>query len=340
MPVKFQVISNACKKIAASDKIKYSVPVAIAAAWSAQTALEFKRAPKEDKKNTLITNLLIGAAMVAGSFLGYKGYQKFLEKDIAVKTAKEFTEKHLFSKVPEKIGQILRKFPAKDFIEALSIPVTSGILGGIAGEFAQRAFPVSHNKPDKMLQKTDNFLDKTYNPMDKIDDFPGADLIDSIHPSFSAVVGYSVGKEKGIKNKIKKFVFEMISGVFVPVTAILAASRGLKKIMPNNKGLRGVLTLGVGISSSFAGKAAASWFNKKVTDKIIEKEFWEQIAVKRRELVKTCMFVNNPYLKLQIKKQVKELGELGKKVKNSNINLRKIINSQQPGQPKSKTGVS
>ncbi len=308
------------------QKAKLLIPAGIVGIWGVQTAMEVSHAVEEDKKNTFINNVIIGAAMILGGIIGHRGFQRYLNKKIDSEVAKTFAEKHLLKNIPEKIGNIIRKFPARDFLQALSIPFSAGILGGVAGEFAQRKFPVKYDEPDEVSKKANKFIDYKYGIMNQIDDIPGADYMDNIHPSFSTIVGYSVGKQKGIKNKIKEFVFEIISGVLVPTAIILPIAAHLNKKFPEPKykGLIGLITFGAAITASFAGKAIASWFNLKVTDKIIEDKFWQDITAKQKQLMKSYMFTDNPFEKQQIQEQVQELKEFGDKVKSSIVNVRGI----------------
>jgi|GEM_PF-2569938 len=304
-------------------KAKWAIPAGVAGIWGAQTALEVHHAIDEDKKNAFINNAIIGGAMVLGGIVGHFGFQRFLDKKVAVKATEVLAEQPFIKQLPERFGRFLRKFPTKDFLHALSIPVSSGILGGVAGEFGQRKFPVKYNEPDEVIKKAEKVFDFRYGPVDKIDEFPGAGLIDTVHPSFSTVVGLSVGKQKGIKNKVKEFVFEIISGVLVPVAFVLPVTRILNK-KNVDKSIAGLATVGLSVSASLVGKFAASWFNKKVTDKVIERKFWKDITERQRHLMKAYMFTDNPYQKHEIQKQVKELKELGEKVKNSEVDVRDI----------------
>lgn len=314
------------------QRARLLVPMGVAGIWGLQTGMEVKNAVKEDKKNAFISNAIIGTAMILGGLIGHRGFQRYLDKEATVTTARNLAEKHLIGRIPEKIGNFVRKFPTKEFLHALSIPVSAGILGGVAGEFAQRKFPVKFNKPEEITKKASTFIDYKYGLMDQIGDLPGSDYMDTVHPSFSTIVGYSVGKQKGIKNKIKEFVFEIISGVLVPVSIVTPAAYYLKKHIPEQryKNIIGITTFGMGLAASFAGKTFASWFNKKVTDRVIEHQFWQDVTAKQRQLMKSYMFTDNPDKKQQIQEQVKELKDLSEKVKNSEVSIRKIASKVKP----------
>ncbi len=321
-----QKVVNNINMESLEKKARLIIPAGIAGVWGLQTAIEVKHAVEEDKKNAFIKNLIIGSAMIAGGLLGQKVFQKYLNKKVESESVKNFAEKHLLRNIPKKLGRFVRKFPTKDFLHALSIPVSAGILGGIAGEFAQKKFPVKYDEVNEVSEKANRFIDYKYGIMNQIDDIPGAGYIDTIHPSFSTIVGYSVGKQEGVKNKVKEFVFEIISGVIVPTAVALPVASKLNEKFPDKKSKNFIaaLTFGVGIASTFAGKVVASWFNRQVTDKIIENKFWQDITAKQKELMKSYVLTDNPLKKDQIQKKVKELKELGDKVKNSEINVRGI----------------
>jgi len=293
------------KKINLEKNAKLIVPVAVIGAWGFQTSLEYKYAVKEDKKNAFISNLIIGSAMFLGGFAGHGGYMKYLKHKTVDKLAGNLAKNHFLK--------------MKDIVEAFSIPVGAGLLGGIAGEITQRIFPVKYKTPDKILKKANEVIDFNAGLMDRIDDFPGADLVDLIHPSFSTIVGYSVAKEKGVKNKIKKFVFEIVSGVVVPLIAIIPVLRYLKNKIPNKKSVITLVTVTTGVAASFIGKSVAKWINKKVTDRILEDEIWENIMVKQRELVKSSIFSNNPFKQKQIEDKLTKLDSLKTTIKDFGV---------------------
>ena len=289
---------------------KTAVYAAVIGTWGADTAMDVHYAAKKDKKNAFINDILIGAAMVLGALAGHTGIEKLLNKKTVLHTEK-FVKKSLS--------------PLKGYLRALSIPVGAGILGGVSGEIAQRFFPVKNDKPEKVLEKANNLIDSKFAPMDKFSKFPADELAKEVNPSFSTMVGFSVGKEKGIKNKVKKFVFEIVSGVLVPFTLLLPITSYLTKKFPKNPGKIKIMTIGFGVSASFVGKAVGKWFDKKVTDKVIESKFWEIITEKQCELIKSSILTDNPFKKHQIQQQLKNIKKFKEKVKDSDSDIPKLI---------------
>ncbi|HSA07375.1 MAG TPA: hypothetical protein P5556_09365 [Candidatus Gastranaerophilales bacterium] len=297
------------------NKAKFAVPAVVAGIWGAQTSYEYKHAAKEDKQNSVINNVLIAAGMVTGGLLGYKGVQRFMNNPPAT----DAFSRNFFN----KIGEFLRKYPAKNFLEALSVPLGSGISGGVFGEVAQRSFPLKYDEPEELLQKTNSYIESSLGPISQVM-FPGSNVIETIDPSFATMVGYSVGKEKGVKKKIKKFISEIIGSSIVPVAIVLPITTKLSSKI-NNKAVLATIAGGTGIIASFAGKAAASWFDKKVTDKMLENKLWEDIALKQRQLIQASMFTNNPIEKQQIQNQVQSLKTLEHKIKKADGDISSAI---------------
>ncbi|OGI04837.1 MAG: hypothetical protein A2Y25_04430 [Candidatus Melainabacteria bacterium GWF2_37_15] len=246
-----------------------------------QTALDVKYAKKEDKNNILINNILIGLAMLAGGKLSHKCMQNFLSA----------------------------KNSAKDILEALSIPVGAGIAGGITGELAQKKFPANYDKSHNFFEKAGK-LKTTYGVLNNAYSIDTLDLIGQLDSSFNTVVGYTVGREKGIKKKIRKFVFEIVSGTVVPLVVLMPLNKYLDKIIPNQKKTKAGLIFGTGIVCSMVGKNIGSWINDKVTKKVIESSIWADLSKKQQELFKLSIFTHNPFEKFRIDQEIQKLTNL------------------------------
>ena len=250
-----------------------------------QTALDVKYAKKEDKNNILINNILIGFAMLAGGKLSHKCMQNFLSA----------------------------KNPAKDILEALSIPVGAGIAGGITGELAQHKFPANYDKSHDVWKKAGN-LKTTYGVLNNAYSIDTLDLMGQLDSSFNTVVGYTVGREKGIKKKIRKFVFEIVSGTMVPLAVLIPLNKHLDKAITNTKIKAGVVFC-TGIVCSMIGRNVGSWVNDKVTKKVIESSIWTDISKKQQELFKLSIFTHNPFEKQKIHDEIQKLSSIKKEIK-------------------------
>lgn len=296
-----------------------------------QTAADIRQVEgKEDKRNTVVNNLIIGAAMIAGGLLSHRYAKKFLA---------DYEPGKLFRSINERLPVALRDYPRKDFFEALSIPVGAGIAGGIAGEVAQRAFPVDDVKYD-VMERAGIISNIDYDAINKVYEIDAMNATKSMDGIFSTIVGYSVGREKGIKNKVKKFVFELVSGIIVPLAVILPLTGYLNKILPNdaeklsrtlNRGILGRLSpdkllsytkrakagiiLGAGIGLAIAGKGIAQWVDREITENIVENKLWEELSKKQKELLKLSVLTHNPFAKKEVTEEIGKIKEAKERIK-------------------------
>lgn len=269
---------------------KNAIPVTVTGILGVQTTVDVSTANKEDKKNVFINNLVIGAAMLAGG-MGTHSYVKNLPK--------------------------LKNHPLKDYFEALSTPIGAGIAGGVAGEIAQRLFPVKNDKRHNILHKAGFFEDIDYESINNVyNNFDSIGATKSLDGTLSTIVGYSIGKEHGIKKKIKKFVHEIIGGILVPSLIIIPLTSRLNKILPDYKKVKAVLVLAAGIGSSMIGKAVGTWINDKITHKVVENQVWDDLSIKQKELLKKAMFTNNPIEKMHLLEKINKLKTVKSKIKN------------------------
>jgi len=312
-----------------SDNIvKGVIPAGIGGILGVQTYVDVKNVEsRSDKRNTIINNVLIGTAMVAGGLLSRMGVRRFLKKHEPGRISKAVTD-----------SKLLKGYPAKEFFEALSIPIGAGIAGGVTGELAQQKFPVDNVKYNVMEQA--GFI---YDSFNKVSGFENAAVQGRMDGgALATMVGFSVGREKGVKNKIKKFVFELISGAVVPLALILPITGYLNKIIPEDaeklqkmykkgilskikpggllrtaKALKGSLILGAGVLLSMGGRAVATWFNRQVTENVIENKVWVELSAKQKELIKLSSMTHSPFEKMKIMEDIRSLTEAKEMIKNS-----------------------
>ena len=221
------------------------IPGVIFGVWGIQTKLDIANAIEEDKKNVFINNIILGLAMVTGGLLGNFGVKKFCTSQKFIGLIKTIKNSAFIKKTFKIIPEYIKNYPTKDFFQAFSIPAGAGIAGGVAGEIAQKKFPVKEDKSKEILEKAGFFADLDYGTMSKMYSYSNVGLVESFDNNFSTLIGYSVGKEQGVKNKIERFVYEIISGVIVPLAIILPLNIKLKKQVKDPK-LRGAIILGTG----------------------------------------------------------------------------------------------
>lgn len=294
-----------------------AVPTAVAAILGLQTAVEVKQVKgKEDKKNTIINNVLIGIAMVTGGMTSHRIFKNYL---------KNFKPGKIANSIHEHLPGFLKHYPKKDYLEAMSIPLGAGITGGVTGEITQHIFPVEDPKIE-IIKKTGILPSIDYDSINQVSKLETVGASKSVDGTLATLIGYSVGRQKGIKNKVKKLVFELVSGVLVPIALLLPLTKYLSKIPPSSfktlrgldKPAKGAIVMGAGIGLSIAGKAAADWVNRKVTEKVVEHKLWTEMAKRRRMLLKRSVSTHNPFEKTRLIEQVNDLQEFMQKIKAKN----------------------
>jgi hypothetical protein len=209
----------------------------------------------------------------------------------------------------------------------MTLPVSAGIAGAIAGEIGQALFPKKYKNADDVIEKAGILADLDYGTMSKAYTPTGISVANSMDNTFSTLVGYSVGKEKGWKNKVQRFVYEIVSGVLVPLAVILPLTPTLHNKIPNDAA-RGAITLGLGICASITGKAGAKFLNKQVTDKIVHDELWEKINKKQQETMNELMKSVSRFdlrLRQQNLKKLQQLKEFKQTVNDKDFSVAKFV---------------
>ncbi len=317
--------------------VKFGIPTAVGGILGAQTYVDVKNVEgKDDKRNTIINNVLIGAAMVAGGMLSHWRAKIFFRRYEPGRIVTAIRNNNFLKRI---IPKFLKNYPAREFFETLSIPIGAGIAGGITGELAQNKFPVDSVKYN-VMERAGLLRDIDYDSLNRVYGLENIGATKSMDGAFSTLVGFNVGREKGIKNKIKTFVSELISGAIIPLGVVIPMTGYLNKILPNDsiklkemykkgvikkmkpggllktvKGLKSGLIIGGAILASMAGKAAATWFNKEITENFVENQVWADISKKQKELMKRSMMTHNQFEKEKIKDELKRLSEVKKKIK-------------------------
>lgn len=286
---------------------KVFLPALVLAVGAYQTYDDYKCAHKKDKKNILIRDILVLSGTGVGAYAG----NKFFNQNISENS-------NLFKK------------SIKTLINNLSVPVGGIITGFICGLYAEKYFPDSSQNiktavNEKVESAIDNnksskyFLAKSKNFLGNIDpgtvgkaySYAGMATGSIFDDAFSTLSGFKVGREKGFKNKIIRASNELISGVIIPVALVVSTASYLKyKNVSNWK--KNLIIIPVATAGCFIGNAVGNWFNKKVTEKIVQNELWKDISNKKREL-----FLSSALGKISIYKfsnNMKKLDEMEKNI--------------------------
>lgn len=299
----------------------------LAGTWAAQTHMDVKRAAKDDKKNVLINNLLIGAGMGAGAGVWYLLFKAAMKKNAP--PLKPLSP----SKVQENIKKFLGYFPKEAVWQSVGIPLCSGLFGGVAGEIAQRTFPIKYESEKTVLDRADKIIESASKDKGVFKGLPNVnlphisrdELLQEINPAFSTRVGMDIGRERGIDNKVRKLVSTVIGTIFLPVVAILPLSTYLTNKFPHKKGVINILAIGASLGTSFIGSAIADRFNEKVTNPILEGKIIKKADLMIQKLTMDKMFAKTQDEKQALDGQIEKLKNIKKKVANNKGNLRQTV---------------
>lgn len=277
---------------------KKIIPAAVAGFVGVQTYVDYKNAKPEDKKNIIINDLLIGAAMIIG---GTK-MRSFIEKGFE----KRGTGEQL-----------------QEAIEALTIPIGAGLAGGLAGEIGEKFFPIKEYKREELLEKAGVFQNLDFDTINYIGRVDAIGAVKSLDGTLNTMVGYTVGKEKGIKNKVKTFIYEFVSGSIFPAFVVIPFAAGLNKISPNldnNKTIKNfkmTVITAVAILSAIIGKKTADWVNDKITNKVLSNKVWDDISKTQTELYKKVMLTSDGFEKFRLMEEIRKLGLVKTNIKHN-----------------------
>jgi len=288
---------------------KFSLPALVCGIAAYQVHNDYKKADISDKKNVILRDILVLGGTCAGAYTG----NALLNK-----------------KIPENCSKTTKCL--KFLINNMSIPI-GGIIGGLlTSEGAEKFFPSKHISIKKAVkeaidnnlnknQKNDNLYSYSKNFTDKID--PGTigkayDYLDIgvgsvFDNTFSTLSGFNVGREDGLKNKLLKASNEIIAGELIPVTTVVALTSYLKNKKMNNFS-KGIIIAPVALVSCYVGNAVGNWFNKKVAENLVKKEFWVQISEQQKNW--RHKLYTNIFDFYQFKIQNQSLEELKKNIPN------------------------
>lgn len=324
----------------------------LAGTWAAQTHMDVKRAAKDDKKNVLINNVIIGAGMGAGAGVWY-----LLSKAL-MKSGTPPLKPLSPSKMKENIKKVMGLFPKDALYQSIGIPLCSGLFGGVAGEIAQRTFPIKYESEKTVLDRADKVIEsaskdkgffkglpKVNLPNVNLPHISGDEVLQEINPAFSTRVGMDIGRERGIDNKVRKLVSTVIGTIFLPVAAILPLSTLLTDKFPHKKGIINMLAIGASLGTSFIGSAIADRFNEKVTNPILEGKIIKKADLMIQKLTMDKIFARTQSEKQALDGQIEKLKDIKKEVVKNKDNLRQTVSDLSKkelgfGKPRDKKAVT
>lgn len=306
--ISYKGISSGFTKKISKNVTNIGVPAAVSAIMIGQTYMDIKDLSEpDDRKNKITNNILIGIAMLSGGFVTQKTTEKFL---------KNFKPGKYLQAINDRLPIIFKNYPKKEFLAAISIPIGAGIAGGITGEMVERLYPVKDTEKE-LLSKLGILGSIDYELMDRVYKFDQIGATKSYSGTMATMLGYTVSKQKGVKNKVKKFVFELISGVLIPVAVMLPTAALLDKKI-TNKHAKALIFMGIGTGLSMIGKGVANFVNKKVTERLVEHKIWSELSAYQKLLLKKSLYTHNPVEKSELLEKVDELTTFKIKIKDKN----------------------
>lgn len=235
-----------------SDKLLKTAAFAVIGSYEIYN--DVKKASPTEKKNTFISDSIILASTFGTACLGVVAVDKFLKK------AKP---------------SILKSIKEDLFVAG------AGMLGGItSGEIVQKIFPT---KANRKLEEGFNLLqDVDFGTVGDSLNGVAATSLTGLDQTVNATLGFHVGREKGLRNKLLRATSEIVGGVIVPIVTCYPLTSAMQK---QPTWLRfGVITTAA-IASCKAGSMFGDWFNKNVTEKILRQELLDEIATRRKALM-------------------------------------------------------
>lgn len=250
MPDKMINIPVLQKTLQSTTRIVRNNPVvtgAVSTIGSYYVYDQFKKAPEEDKKNSVLRSITVLTGAIIGASLGNKFYNKPEPVD--------FTS---FKKAVKGI--------ANTYMVNLSIPLAGVVTGFFSGELAERLFPpqkpvknLQEKIEDKVKDKVDDIintnndkqsvlarlsyilknsekkLEQDFDPgtIGKTFGYGGIGLGSNFDTIFSTLSGFNAGKELGFRNRFKRAISEIIVGVLVPVSVSVPVACVINKITDN-----------------------------------------------------------------------------------------------------------
>lgn len=241
---------------------------------------------KEKKLHSILKNIGIILFTIAGAALGSTSYMKIAAK-------KAFKDAH-YTKFTQKAMNI-------------GLIATGALTGLLAGDTLLNKEQSELNK--KTMQNADFFLTE-------------------LNPTVSAFDSVS---DNNLKNRIKNGFFEVVSSVVIPSSIVLPALYFLRNFIKDDKKfdkhfgfLRHVSTnritqkmifeksisIPLAVGTYYAGNYIGDLVDKKITQKVLEQKFWEDIEKHEQQSIKDLkdgVEENNP---AKLKKALDDLTKI------------------------------
>lgn len=287
-----------------------------------------KHTPKKDRPLHLLRNILILAGCGVGAYYGIKLEKKPAELPINADLKKKikFAIKHYAFNLSVPFMGIVAGFLSGEIVDRL-VPGMSKLNQQESDREKARKKVENHiNK--SMLNKKNTDTDQNNNGIlqyiakqsqtinQKIDPgnvgkaygYAGIGLGETLDTVFAAFTGFHVGTQHGFKDRLKRSCFELIVGDIIPVsTAIPICSLINKKLKVKDKTLefliKAAILFPIANASTYLGEKVADRFNEKITEKIVDKEFWSEINERETQLL---LSLNHSHLDESSKQEITE----------------------------------
>lgn len=296
---------------------KVIIPVAVAGLATAATYKDFKKADEDEKKNLVFRNTLILAGTSIGSYYGIKHLKKpgNLSRDKSFQeNAKTVLHLYLHNLCVPFFGIVTgftsgeiaqRLFPFKEESKTKQDQIKEHVDKQINKMMIEKTSKETKNDKNKLdlikyMQKQSEEMNQVAlepGTIGKAYGYAGIGLGDTVDTIFDSLAGFNVGKQNGFHNRLRKACVELIVGGIIPVTTAVPISAYLgKKLNPKHKVMNFIIKASILIPvsrmSTYLGEKAADRFNDQITDKLIERAFWEEISNRETAILKS---MNNQY---------------------------------------------
>ncbi|MDD3150074.1 MAG: DUF2951 family protein [Candidatus Gastranaerophilales bacterium] len=162
--------------------------------------------------------------------------------------------------------------------------------GGVAGFFASK--PLENNK--NKFKTPENI-----------------DLEVLFSSSYTVVKGVDIAQAKGAQDRIKKGFYEIIAGVIVPTALIFPVAQliSTKKV---SKFKENAIMVPLTIASVYLGRLVGDFVNKKVSEKVIDKQIYNKIQDIRQNLILTSFLHNDKKIRAKASADLEKIIKIEK----------------------------
>lgn len=335
-------IKASASKIVKSKAIEHAiVPVAVSLIGLKTTYDEFKKSKTlEEKKESVVRNLVILSSTAIGAYLiGEKIFNRPLLEN-KVEPFKTFIQTYI-NNLSVPVGGIVTGFISGEIFEKFfeskktklnekNDNLQNKVQKKIDIMILEEEIKKKHPNNKLFLEIVNKRKEEAIENLDpgtigKIFAYAGIGLGEHCDNIFSTLSGFKVGKERGFKNRLRKAVSEIVVGDIVPVGLAVPLSMVLDKRLKNEKnslkvlGIKALVLIPLSTITTYLGEKLNHYIEKRITDKLVEKEFWLQLQNKEKKM--SDHLIDN-YFKLsdELKSSLTSKLITIRKLKNDHIN--------------------